>query len=146
MKTTNFKQYGGLEYVEVKNLPVRTSKELGAIVTAKLGEVERLIAAEILNQHVPLRGQEVEFLRKTLDLSMEKFAGKLGLTSGTILRWEREKKKRLSQINEYAIRGFVAEALALIIPIKFSDLSESSKTPEKLIVDWHLGSQKRMAA
>ena len=146
MKTTNFKKYGGLEYVEIKNLPVRASKELGEIVTAKLGEVERLVAAEILRRHVPLRGREVEFLRKTLDLSMEKFASKLGLTSGTILRWEREKTRRLSQINEYAVRGFVAEALDLVIPIKFSDLTEGSKTPEKLIVDWRLGSQKKKAA
>ena len=146
MKTSNFKKYGDLDYVEVKNLPVRTSKELGEIVTAKLGDVERLIAAEILRQHAPLRGREVEFLRKTLDLSMEKFAAKLGLTSGTILRWEREKDKRLSQINEYAVRGFFAEALALITPIKFSDLSEDSKTPEKLIVDWNQGSQKKKTA
>ena len=115
-------------------------------MTAKLGEIERLVAAEILIQHVPLRGREVEFLRKTLDLSMERFAAKLGLTSGTILRWEREKERRLSQINEYAVRGFVAEALALLTSIKFSDLSETTKTPAKLIVDWHLGSQKKKVA
>jgi transcriptional regulator with XRE-family HTH domain len=76
---------------------------------------------------------------------MEKFAVKLGLTSGTILRWERGQDKRLSQINEYAVRGFVSEVLAMAIPIKFSDLSEGSKTPERLVVDWRLGSQKKRA-
>jgi DNA-binding transcriptional regulator YiaG len=146
MKTMDLKKYGGLDYVKVLHLPLRVSKSVGDIVDIRLRDLELEIANELLRQHVPLRGREVEFLRKVLGLSMERFAAKLGLTSGTILRWERGKDTRLAFVNEYAVRGFVADALGGKVTIKFSDLSDSSKTPERLVVDWRERSRKTAVA
>lgn len=61
-------------------------------------------------------------LRAALELSLEKFARKLGLTSGTIYRWERAHAERLSSVNEVAVRLLLAEELGIELPTKFSKL------------------------
>lgn len=148
MKTTTLRGIGGLDYVEIKQVPIRTSKDksIGDVIAANLGELEKLVAAELLRQKVPLRGREVLFLRKALGMSMEKFAVNLGLTAASILKWERTTDKRLALINEFAVRGFVAERLKLDAPVKFSDLSDETETPHKLIADWKAVSAKKKAA
>lgn len=138
----------GLDYVEVKHVPIRVSKDksIGDVIVPKLGEIEKLVSAEIIRQALPLRGKEVQFLRKALGLSMEKFAVKLGLTAASILKWERATTKRLALVNEFAVRGFVSERLKLGAPVRFSDLSDTSETPKKLVVDWRDAAANRDAA
>jgi DNA-binding transcriptional regulator YiaG len=138
MKTKTLHGIGGLDYVEIKQVPIRTSvdKNVGDIITANMGEIERLVASEIIRQRVPLRGKEVLFLRKALGMSMEKFAVCLGLTAASILKWERASSKRLALVNEFAVRGFVAERLKLGAAVRFSDLNEMSESPSKLTATW----------
>lgn len=138
MKTETLRGIGGLSYIEVRQVPIRTSKDktVGGIITADMGEIERFVAAEIIRQHLPLRGKEVLFLRKALGLSMEKFAVSLGLTAASILKWERASGKRLALINEFAVRGFVAERLKVKEAVRFSDLSDTTETPKKVVLNW----------
>ena len=138
MKTQTLHGIGGLDYVEIRQVPIRSSKGklIGDIIAADMGEIERHVAVELIRGRVPLRGKEVLFLRKALGMSMEKFAGHLGLTAASILKWERATGRRLALINEFAVRGFVAERLKLKNLGKFSDVSDTAETPKKLVVAW----------
>jgi DNA-binding transcriptional regulator YiaG len=148
MKTRTLYGIGGLDYVEVRSVPVRSSadKELGDVIVADMGDLERRVSSEIIRQRLPLRGKEVLFLRKALGMSMEKFANHLGLTAASILKWERTSGKRLGLINEFAVRGFIAERLKLDTPVRFSDLSDTTETPAKLVIGWELSSKAKGSA
>lgn len=147
MKTKTLHGIGGLDYIEIRHVPVKTStdKTIGDIITVGMGELERFAASEIIRQALPLRGKEVLFLRKTLGLSMEKFAVSLGLTAASILKWERASSKRLALINEFAVRGFVAERLKLNTPVMFSDLTEMTSSPAKVIVTFGTATKHKAA-
>ena len=110
-----------LEYIHFKNVPMKASKE-GPVIDLDPATLERLAAIAVLLERIPLRGKEVQFLRKVLGLSMERFAGKLGLSSGTIFHWEKAELDRLATVNERAVRSLVAEELGIEISGKFSDL------------------------
>lgn len=71
---------------------------------------------------IPLRGKELRFLRKVLGLSYEKFAGPMGLSSATVMKWEKAEEARLHSVNEVAVRVFVAERLSLKVDGAFSKL------------------------
>jgi DNA-binding transcriptional regulator YiaG len=138
MKTMTLKGMGGLQYVEVRQVPYKMSerKDVGRVIQPDLGEIEKRVASEIIKQQVPLRGQEVNFLRKALGLSMDKFAVSIGLTAASVLKWERARAKRLAPINEAAVRSLVAEKLGIDIPGKFSSLVGAGESPRKLTVVW----------
>ncbi|NOT77589.1 MAG: hypothetical protein HOP07_01150 [Bacteriovoracaceae bacterium] len=110
-----------LEYIHFKNVPMKESKH-GPVIDLDPALLEKLAAIAILREKIPLRGIEVHFLRKVIGLSMEKFARKLGLSSGTIFHWEKNEFVRLSIVNELAVRSFTAEALDIEISGKFSEL------------------------
>ena len=110
-----------LEYIHFKNVPMKESKH-GPVIDLDPSILEKLAAMAILKEKIPLRGLEVHFLRKVIGLSMEKFAGRLGLSSGTIFHWEKDELERLSTVNELAVRSFAAEELGVEISGKFSDL------------------------
>jgi hypothetical protein len=110
-----------LEYIRFLNVPLVESKH-GPVINLPPHYLENLAAAAVIKERIPIRGKEVKFLRKTIGLSLEKFANQLGLTSGAIFRWEQESETRLLSINEVAVRTFVAEKLGIDIPGKFSEL------------------------
>lgn len=110
-----------LEYIHFKNVPMKASKE-GPVIDLDPAILDRLAAIAVLMEKIPLRGKEVQFLRKVTGLSMERFAGKLGLSSGTIFHWEKAELDRLATVNEPAVRSLVAEELGIEISGRFSDL------------------------
>lgn len=110
-----------LEYIHFKNVPMKESKH-GPVIDLDPSILEKLAAMAILKEKIPLRGLEVHFLRKVIGLSMEKFACRLGLSSGTIFHWEKNELDRLSTVNELAVRSFAAEELGVEISGKFSEL------------------------
>ena len=83
---------------------------------------------------VPLRGKEVLFLRKALKMNRNQWADKLGLTASGILRWEQGGDKRLSRINEAAIRMLCAEELTIALEGKWSSVISEKELPERLEV------------
>lgn len=111
----------GLRGVQFKRIPMRRSKQ-GPVVDLKPLVLERLAARAVLTSQGPIRGAEVRVLRIALDLSFEKFARMLGLTSGAVFRWERAQDDRLSPVNEVAIRLACAEEFGIDLPARFSQL------------------------
>src|SRR3990172_2610369 len=88
----------GLDYVYLANVPVRQTTH-GEVIDADPARIEREISGEIIRRGVPIRGAEVQFLRKSLGASLQKFAMLLGLSAPAILKWERARMKRLAPIN-----------------------------------------------
>lgn len=123
----------GLDYVYLKNVPVCKTAH-GEAIDADLSAIEKDIAREIVCKGIPLRGAEVQFLRKSLALSMEKFGKLLGISAPAILKWERARTKRLEPINEVAVRALMAERLDIEIKGRFTVLKGNSETPAKLFL------------
>jgi DNA-binding transcriptional regulator YiaG len=122
----------GLSYLALKGAPMRRTKK-GNIINLRPMVLERLIGRALISRRVPLRGKELKVLRAALGLSLEKFAQKLGLTSGAVFHWEKAENQRLSPINEAAVRCLCAEELEIDIPAKFSQLLGVG--PEKIILE-----------
>jgi len=108
-----------LEYIRFLNVPLRSSK-YGPVIDLPDYALDTMAATAVLVNGIPIRGKEVKYLRKVLGLSLEKFAGKLGLSSGTVFHWEKAETSQLAPVNEVAVRTFVAEELGVEIPGKFS--------------------------
>ena len=129
--TEDLEGIGDLDYIIFKSVPMRESK-WGPVVELSEKIMEELATRAIIEHGLPLRGKEVHFLRKALGLSLKAFSGKLNLTSGAILKWEKAANKRLHPINEVAVRALIAEEINLIISGKYSDLRGTEKTPKVL--------------
>ena len=127
--------YYGFDYIDVE-VPIRLESVAGKeieVIDLDIGILEKLVAKTIIEEKVPIRGQEVKFLRKALGLSMERFARNFDFSSAAILKWEKDGAKRLSLVNELAVRTFVNEILQLEIEIKFFDLDARSTVPTEVI-------------
>ncbi len=123
----------GLEYVYLVNVPIKKDgKE--EFIDLPPQEIDRMIAVEIIRQKVPLRGKEILFLRKALKMNRNRWAEKLGVTASGILRWEETGEKRMSKINEAAIRMLCAEELGIKLESKWSKLATAEELPERLEV------------
>lgn len=109
------------DYILFKKVPMRETVH-GIVIDCDPGALEYLAAEAILRERIPLRGKEVQFLRKVAGLSMEKFANKLGLTSGTVFHWEKNSEERLLVVNEIAVKSLIADLLDIEISGKLSDL------------------------
>jgi DNA-binding transcriptional regulator YiaG len=121
----------GLEYVYLENAPLRKTK-YGLVLDADIAIIEKSIAVEIIRQLIPIRGAEVQFLRKAIGASLEKFGLLLGLSAPAILKWERAREKRLQPTNEVAVRALMAEQLHVALEGKFTVLKGNDKMPERL--------------
>ncbi len=121
-----------LEYIHFKNVPMKDSKH-GPVINLDPFFLEKMAVEAILKERIPLRGIEVHFLRKVVGLSLEKFAGKLGLSSGTVFHWEKAENDRISTVNELAVKSLVAELLEIEISGKYSQLLGDKVKP--LILD-----------
>ena len=124
----------GLDYVYLKDVPVRETMH-GEVLAVELSAIERGIACEIVRQGIPIRGAEVQFLRKSLGLSMEKFGRLLGISAPAVLKWERARTKRLDPINEVAVRALMAEQLNVELRGQFTLLKGNAHTPSRLILN-----------
>jgi DNA-binding transcriptional regulator YiaG len=121
----------GLDYVYLKNVPIRNTTH-GQVLAVDMSVVEVEIAREIVKQGIPIRGAEVQFLRKSLALSMDRFGKLLGLSAPAILKWERARTRRLAPINEVAVRALMAEQLDVELKGRFTILKGNAQTPTRL--------------
>jgi len=108
-----------LEYIHFLNVPMKDSKH-GPVIDLPSGALDQMAAVAVIEHRIPIRGKEVKYLRKVMGLSLEKFAGKMGLSSGTVFHWEKAVHGRLAPVNEAAVRSLAAEELGIEIPGKFS--------------------------
>jgi DNA-binding transcriptional regulator YiaG len=123
----------GLEYVYLVNAPIGVD-EGEEYIDLPPEQIDKMIATEIIRQGIPLRGREVLFLRKALKMNCNQWAEKLDVTASGILRWEQGGDKRLSKINEVAIRMLCAEELGVELEGKWSAVVAGSHVPERLEV------------
>ena len=123
----------GLDYVYLRDVPVCHTAH-GEALDVNLSLLEREIAREIVRMGVPIRGAEVQFLRKSLSLSMEKFGRLLGISAPAVLKWERARTKRLVPINEVAVRALMAEQLNIELKGLFTVLKGNAETPTRLLL------------
>lgn len=121
----------GLNYVYLRDVPIRQTAH-GEVIDIKVSLIERDIAGEIVRQGIPIRGAEVQFLRKSLGLSMDRFGKLLGISAPAILKWERARTKRLEPINEVAVRALMAEQLGIELKGRFTVLKGNAETPTRL--------------
>jgi DNA-binding transcriptional regulator YiaG len=127
-KWRTIKNYYGMNYITVCYRTRKTPH--GNVLVAKAGDIERAVACLIVARKIPLRGIEVCFLRKTLGLSMGRFAAALSLSGTSIMKWEHAAAKRLDPVNEVAVRALMAEKLGLKISGRFSDLLGTDEPEE----------------
>jgi DNA-binding transcriptional regulator YiaG len=114
MKT--IKGYAGLEYVEISLKGTKVAAEI-------LEHVEMEVAKAII-KYKPLRGKEILFLRKQLQLSCAKLSLKLGgaFDASTISRWEAKPDERLSPANEMYMRVNLSELFKVVIKARNEEL------------------------
>jgi DNA-binding transcriptional regulator YiaG len=129
----DLKGIGGLNYILFKNVPMRESKR-GPIIEFNETLLEETAARAIIEHRIPIRGQEVKFLRKVLGLSMEVFSEQLGLTASAVFKWEHKAEDRLHPINEIAVRSLVADHLGIEIAGRFSKLVAQNQFPSELVL------------
>ena len=108
--------YMGFEYITVKidNFPI----EAQGLFKADLKIVE-----EILKNH-PIRGKELNFIRKHSGLSLAKLSAKMNsiIDGSTLSKWEAKKEERLSIQNELLIRSYFSEMFDIKNHLKFTNL------------------------
>lgn len=106
------KNYAGLEYVTLKT-------DKSAVPAKTLIEIERKIVEIILKER-PIRGRELQFLRKQLMLSCAKLSVAINgaLSTSTITLLEKKKDERLSPVNEVFFRTFFLEKFNIQVNIE----------------------------
>ena len=129
-KKMKLEKFAGLEWVTVTNVPCQETKFGSGIDAKVLKRIEELVAGYIVEKCVPIRGAEVEFLRKTLGYSLGKIAAELGFSAPAILKWERARTRHLDRVNEVAVRTWAAEKLGLKITGQFSKLVAREDKPD----------------
>ena len=129
-KTIHY-QLCGLDYVYLL-VPVSKTKHGEEYINLPMGVIDRAIATKLIEERVPVRGSEVIFLRKALGMTLSQWAKELGLSPAGIMKWEKAPKKRLSRVNEAAVRAFCAEQLDVDLTGKWSDLVARDATPKRL--------------
>ena len=131
------KNVSGLEYVEVKHVPMTVDPEFGNLIDSAIIErMERLIAQELILRRLPLRGREVKFLRSIFALSQREFAEKLDLSHVAIFKWEKRLNGSLDRVNEIAVKVLVADLLGLKVTASLDSLVGQGVFPKKLILDF----------
>jgi DNA-binding transcriptional regulator YiaG len=123
----------GLSYVYV-DVPIGVDPAGNDYIDVPVEVLEKSIASALIEARVPLRGREIKFLRKALAMNRNDWAKLLDVTASAILTWEKDQDKRLSRINEMAIRSLCSEQLGLHLKGDLSNLIGNDLPPEKLLV------------
>jgi DNA-binding transcriptional regulator YiaG len=127
MKTTTMKNFAGLTYVTVLNIPVKSST-FGDVIDAEPRELEKLVAIALIENKIPITGAEFRVLKSALDMSNEEIGEKLGVSRNTVLKWGKEIEKRLPPPYEMLVRLLVADVLGIFISTTIEDLRAGDKT------------------
>ncbi len=126
MKTTTIRNFSGLTYVTIANIPLKKT-EFGDVINVKQGELERLVASALIEFKIPIRGAEFRVIKSAVRLSNESIAIKLGVSRNTVLKWGKELEKRLPPSYEMLVRLLIAEQLELPINPSIDELKANDK-------------------
>jgi DNA-binding transcriptional regulator YiaG len=144
--TRTLKGFMNLENVEIRRVPYTESKRFGRGTDAEtLRKVEQQVARALLTERRPLRGTEVMFFRSVLGMSQKQLGARLGYSDVAILKWERNKTRRLEPVNEVALRALMAELFEVKLQGTFQALLGDENASAKLVLDFEGSKQKDVA-
>ena len=130
--TTTY-QPAGIRYVKVVGLPTEPS-DFGPVVSAaELKRAEKQIAEAIIRLGAPLRGIEVQYLRRVLGMSQAALGRELGLSDVAVLKWEKRAERRLDTVNEVSLRALFAERLGVKLDGTLTALRGNDAAQEDVI-------------
>jgi len=132
MKTTTMKNFAGLTYVTVTDIPVKKS-EFGEVIDVRPRELEELVSTALIEFKIPVRGAEFRVFKSAIGLSNEAIGNKLGVSRNTVLKWGKELDKRLPPPYEMLVRLLVAESLGIELEPSLDELRAKDK-PRKISV------------
>ncbi len=69
-------------------------------------------------------------------MSQKQLGSHLGYSDVAILKWERNKTKRLDPVNEVAVRSLMAQLFEIPLSGRFDALLGDDRAPKKLILDY----------
>lgn len=99
----------GLDYVHLQNgYEVRETSHGKAVAIQDARGLHEAIARAVISSPMPLRGQEVRFLRAQLKLSQEGLAKALRTRRGSVARWEAKPDHPIPGTADSALRMFYA--------------------------------------
>ena len=130
MKTLPYR-VGGLDYVYIV-VPVERADDGTEYIDLPPMVIERAIACKLIEARVPVKGCEARFLRSALGMTLKAWGRQFGMSAAGVLKWEKQKSKRLAPVNEAAVRSFCAEQLHVALDGKWSKLIAKDKAPKKL--------------
>ena len=126
MKRTSIKNFGGLTYVTVTNIPLKQT-EFGDVIDMEPRELEKLVAMALIEHKIPVRGAEFRIMKSAVGLSNESIAKQLGISRNTVLKWGKETARRLPSPYEMLVRVLVAESLGMELVATIAELKAGNK-------------------
>ena len=117
--------WGGLEYVTVKTRASRLTSHGPTISSEKMQQIDIEIAKLIIGSRHPIRGKELNFVRKVSGISLRQLAEDFKVTHPTIMNWEKS-EMRLDLIAEAIIRIYFAEKMGLRITPSMDSLAPTA--------------------
>lgn len=132
----------GLDYITLKNSPMimDINGPLINIEEEDADTLEKLIIKAVIENQIPITGNEVAFFRKTLGFSRNGFSNKLNIDYELLASWERDRKGRLNPEDEEMIRKFALEAIGS----KFVGIFDVIFLNNELIIDLESSFDKQM--
>ena len=102
----------GLSYVYLKNGYALTQEEGDSYFSvSEMEGLHRVIGKHILNQGLPITGEQARFLRIELNYSQKQLGELLGVDSQTVARWEKEQTSGISRAVDATLRSLYAESI-----------------------------------
>ena len=102
----------GLDYVYLQNgYEIHSTPYGEGIAIEDVEGLHEAITRWVIDNPHKLRGAELRFLRKELDLTQALLSGILGESRQKILRWERDRDKDIPGSADRFLRAFVKECL-----------------------------------
>lgn len=126
MKRTSIKNFGGLTYVTVTNIPLKQT-EFGDVIDMEPRELEKLVAMALIEHKTPVRGAEFRIMKSAVGLSNESIAKQLGISRNTVLKWGKKTERRLPPPYEMLVRVLVAECLGMELVATIEELKAGNK-------------------
>lgn len=106
-------QYDGFGFpLILLNVPIRNCRGVD-IPDIDYNVLQRLVLEDLSYKPFPLTGNEIRFIRQSLEMTFTEFARHFGLTHAAIIKWEKAKNKcaKITPSMELYIRLYILDHL-----------------------------------
>lgn len=129
----DIKEIFGLEYMTLKDVPMRKIRKDLTVVDVSPHELERRVVIAIIEYQVPIRGREFKLVKGALGLTFEEIASLLKTSDKTIKNWARKLDDNLPYAYEALVRVLAAERLGVPLEMSLNGVTSKNK-PAKIKV------------